>query len=220
MRVYTRIVWDIETGRVLESSLLDYSDHLPVAKCDRAQQQEGRQAEQQTKQTIGTAGANAGQISGNLVPRLEQEAVNPTGYGAFGLGDMKTEALQTGGAASGAANERMRLNAIRTGNAAGLGAGEAASAEGGARASGSALQSILAKNAELKAQQQQQANVQLGNILGENLRAETTAEGILPQDINATVNAGKSGWLQNTEGALDTLSGMGGDAAKAYKLLG
>jgi hypothetical protein len=56
-------------------------------------------------------------------------------------------------------------------------------------------------------------------MYGTDVNAQLKAMGIIPEDINAGLNAGKSGWLQNTEGVLGTLSGMGSSAAGAFKAL-
>ena len=97
---------------------------------------------------------------------------------------------------------------MRTGNAAGLGAIEAGGAGAGARASGSALQSILAKNAELKANQMSEANRGLGGILGEDIRGNIGAEGLVPEDIKTAVGAGQAGWLQNLYGGVNSIANL------------
>lgn len=210
MRVYTRILFDW-TGNILESDSYEY--HGPISRCDRALNAQAQQAGKAATGTAANYGAEGNAIQGSLVPRLERQAENPQGYGAFGLGQMETGAEQSAAGATGAANERMRLNAIRTGNGAGLGAGEAAAAGEGARASGSALQGILAKNAELKASQQQQANTGLQGILGEDIKGQTSNASLVPEDINAGVNADKVGWVQNMTEILNSLRGAGGSSS-------
>ncbi len=217
MRIYTKIVWDCD-GTLLESESCEYTGD--IALCDRAAQSAANQARKTAEGQAGTYGATAQGIEGDIVPRLENEAQSGgPGYGPIGLGDMETEAIQTGAGASGAATERARLSAIRTGNRAGVGAVTAAGAGESARATGGALQAILAKNAQLKAQQREQANQELVGLVGEDIKGQGMEAGLVPEDINASVNAGKSGWLQNTLATIATLTGSGKDTGAAYKSL-
>ena len=204
MRIYTRIFLDWN-GNILESESYDYSG--PLILCDRSLQAQAEQAGKTAASTAGNYGSAAEGIAANVVPRLESEAVNPPGYGPFGLSEMETAAESSGAGATGAAQERARLEAMRTGNRAGIGAITAGAAGEGARGAGSALQSILAKNAELKASQREQANRGLEGVLGEDIGAQGRAEGVVPEDINAAVNAGKSGWFQNLVNMLAAIRG-------------
>ena len=203
MKVWIEVTFDIETGNVSRETFYEYEG--PLALCDRSLQAQANQAEKSAAGTAANYGAEGAGIQSSLVPRLEQQAINPMGYGS-GLGAMETSALQTGAGATGAAQEQARLQAMRTGNAAGLGAITAASAGEGARGTGGALQSILAKNAELKARQQQEANTGLQGILGEDVRGQVANAGLVPENINAGVNAGKSGWFQNLMEYMKTAS--------------
>lgn len=212
MRIYTRIVIDCD-GRILDSDSFEYQG--PLALCDRALTQSANQAGQNATVASGQYGANAQGIQGNVVPRLEQYSANGgPGYGAIGEGQMETEAAQTTAAATGSAAERARLRAMRTNNAGAVGATDAAAAGEAARAGGSTLQQILAKNATLKSQQQGQATTELGNIMGEDIRGQSEEARLVPEDINAGIEAGKSGWLQNALNTFSTLSQAGNTAAK------
>lgn len=213
MKVYTRIVVDMTSGKVL--AVESYQYHGPIALADRALTAQAEQAGKTAQQTAGQYGAAAGGVQANLVPRLESWAGGAApGFGPFGLSEMETAAEQTAGSASGSAQEQAKLRAMRTGNAAGVGATQAASAEGAARAGGSALQDILARNAALKAQQMSEANRGLEGVLGEDIRGQTAALGIVPEDVNAAANAQKVGWLQDTTQMLNALSGLGAGMPK------
>jgi hypothetical protein len=145
-------------------------------------------------------------LAGNLAPRLEQQATNPQGYGASGLATMETANLAGSAATSGAAQQEAKLRAMRTGNAAGLPAEQAAIAGETARASGSGLQDILSKNAMLKEQQRLEANKDLMGLAGQETTAGLDYSKLVPEDINAALNAEQTGWLQNVEGGLGTLA--------------
>jgi hypothetical protein len=213
MKIHTKTTWDIETGKVLFDSFYLYSG--PLALCDRALTQQAQQAESTAAGTAAGYGAQAAGIQGSIVPRLESYAAgNTPGYGPFGLSEMETAAEQTGAGATGAAQERSRLRAMRTGNAAGLGATDVASAGEGARATGGALQSILANNAKLKESQQEMANRSLSGILGEDIGAQTAEAGLVPEDIKTEMAATQSdpwaGWMKQ----FGDVVGIGGNVAK------
>ncbi len=207
MRIHNCTIFDIESGAVLYDSAEDYQG--PLALCDRALQQAADEARTTASGQAGNYGGAGQAVQANLVPRLEKEAVTPEGFGPFGVAEMKTAAEQTGAAASGAAKEEARLRAMRTGNAAGVGATTAAAAGEGARATGSMLQGILAKNAELKANQQDAANKELAGIMGQDYQAQGEEAGLVPRNIEQGLAAGRQGWLQNTEGVIKTLSDIG-----------
>jgi hypothetical protein len=61
----------------------------------------------------------------------------------------------------------------------------------------------------------------LEGLYGEDVNANLKAQSLVPEDINAWGNAGKTGWLQNTLAVINTLKpkgpfggggGGGGDA--------
>lgn len=214
MKIHTKVVFDMETGSVVEDNFYHYDG--PMAMCDRSLQKQGAAAESQAGQTAGKYGSTAGEISGGLVPELQRWTVSPPGYGAQGLAEMQTSALQGARARAGAMEEASRLRALRTGNEAGLGSLEAAEAQGGARGAGSAIQDILSKNAMLKANQQREAMGELGNLYGTSMRGDIGAQDIVPRDIESELAAGRQGWLQNAEGIIQTLGGAGTGAA-GYK---
>ena len=210
MKIFTSVLLDWK-GNIIESESFEYFG--PIAKCDRSLTNDAEQAQKTAVQTAGNYQAAGQGIQQSLVPRLEQQAVNPTGFGAFGLGEMETGAEQTAAGASGAAAEQARLRANRTGNAASLGSVQAAGAGEAAKAGGSALQSILSRNAQLKATQQQQANQGLEGVLGEDIKGNLGAEGLVPEDIKAASEAEQFGWLQDVgQGIKDfkTLTSSGG----------
>src|SRR5690348_11648830 len=111
MRIHTKIVIDIETGRVVEDSFYHYEG--PLALCDRSQQASATDAMRTAEQTGGQYGATAAGISGNLVPQLQRWTVSPPGYGPAGLAEMETRSVQAAKAGQGAAQEASRLRALR-----------------------------------------------------------------------------------------------------------
>jgi len=206
MRVHTVLLFDIESG-ILEFEE-GYDWEGPVARFDRALTNQATQAAQTAQQQAAGYGATAGQIQGGLIPELQRFAATPPGFGTD-LGAMETAAMGSAAAATGASAEQSALRAMRTGNVAGLGAEQVGAAGMAARAGGSALQNILAKNAELKASQQQAALGGLERLTGEDIHGQAAMAGLIPHDIDAAIQAQRVGWLQN----LPTIMGLAGNVA-------
>lgn len=203
MKVYTRVVWDIETGKIVECESYDYAG--PVALCDRAAQAQAKNAFGQDTAAAQQYGAEVGAVQPGLVSQLQSMASNPQGYGHGALNVMQNEAQEAAGATADKTNEALSLQAMRSGNAAGLGAGEVAATEGASRGQLTTIQNILAQNAMLKAQQQEGALQGLGGILGQNISGRANALGQENASTAALTNAGKSGWFQNMTGLMSAL---------------
>ena len=71
------------------------------------------------------------------------------------------------------------------------------------------------ESARLGQQKQQTALSGLQGLYGTDVGAQLKAMGIQDSDINTEIQAGQSGWLQNTMGAIGTLGNLGLGAAKA-----
>ena len=191
---------DWTCSEVVRRETFDYSG--PVAWCDRSLKQESQQGVTEARQTAGQYGATAQGVQGFLVPQLEKFAQAPPGYSPQDLSTMESGAMQTAAGESGAARERATLQAARTSNVAALPGQQAALTAGATQAGGNMLQNILARNAQLKAEQQQSAQRQLGDIYGTAARGQLEAQGLVPKDIEAGAEAEKVGWAQNLEGIM------------------
>ena len=206
MRVHTVLLFDIESGILEFEQGFDWNG--PVARLDRALTNQATQAAQTAQQQAAGYGGAAGQIQAGLIPQLTSMATTPPGFGTD-LGAMETAAMGSAAAASGASAEQSALRAMRTGNVAGLGAEQVGAAGAAARVGGNALQNILAKNAELKASQQQAALGGLERLTGEDIHGQAAMAGLIPRDIEAGIQAQSHGWLQN----LPTIMGLAGNVA-------
>lgn len=212
MRIHTQVQIDLETGRIEHEAGYEY--YGPLACCDRALTQMATQAGKTATQVGADYGATAGQIQSGLIPRLTQQAVEPPGYGPMGLAQMETVQEAQAAAETGAEAEQARLKGMRTGNVASIGAEQVAGAEGASRSMGGALQRILAQNAMLKTQQQEQANRMLTGLAGQDIQAQEAAMRLVPENIRTAIDAQKVGWLQNVLGVMGAVgqlgAGMGG----------
>ena len=86
------------------------------------------------------------------------------------------------------------------------------------KAAAQTSEGVAAKNADVKLQQQQQAESGLAGLYGTDVNAQIGAQRNQTADINAKTEAGKSGWLQDITSGLGTLSDAAGTAIKGYKL--
>ena len=217
MKITLNPSFSIETGELLSHDG-QYEHDGPVILFDRALNKEATQAGQAATATGGALGASAAGIGSSLIPGLERDANNPPGMSPADLANQETMALQTAGGAAGGLKGSLALQAMRNRNPAGLNAATAAVSQGASRAAGQGVQGVLADNANLKQKQMSEAQSGLEGLYGVDTKGMLDAMGLVPEDVNAGVNADKTGWLQNTMGVLGTLGQLGSSAAKAAGL--
>jgi hypothetical protein len=184
-----------------------------------------RQAQQQASDAYKTAdqtsqqyGAAANQVGSTLIPGLEREANNPEGYTPEEMNDQLVAGEQGAGGANAGIVGQANLNAARNRNSA----GESAVLDEAARDKTKQLSenalNVQNKSADLGQQKQTAAQKQLGSIYGTDTSADLEAQGLLPKDVEAESDAGKSGWFQNMTSLITTLSNaakVGGSIAGA-----
>ncbi|MGH9436528.1 MAG: hypothetical protein ACRD22_01205 [Terriglobia bacterium] len=202
MFIATRVVFDMETGECLLHEGYEYDG--PLALCDRSAQSQAKNAGNSALGASNTYGANASAIGTSLTPELQSRATAPPGFGAA-LPGMMGEAAANAAAQAGKASQSARLRAMRTGNAAGQGAVDVGAAQAGGQNETNAIQGILGQNAMLENTQQQNALGALGNLYGQNVSGQLGGINAGVGAANAYTNAGKSGWLQNTMGVINSL---------------
>jgi hypothetical protein len=127
-----------------------------------------------------------------LLPFLNSEITNPSGYGQPALNAMTTATGQAASGATANATEQAKLNAARTGNTAGQSAIIANAARSGANAQTNANNQVQIGNAEEKLKQQQQGAQGLGQVASSDLSGGLGALGLSNEAINAWSNANKS----------------------------
>ena len=199
------------TRRVIDDPLFGTQ---PIAGIKKAQQMAQGAASTATGEA-GKYGSDAESIGALLVPELTKEAKNPTGFNPTDKNAMLVAGEEGAGGATGAVAEEGSLRAARTHNTGALSGvlDEAARAKTKALSENSL--GVEAANARLKEQQRQSGLSGLERVRGGDIQAQLHEQGLVPEDINAWGNAGKSGWLQNTLGTIGTLTG----AAEAGKFI-
>lgn len=212
--------FDIETGKLLSHDGEFFHDKAPLL-FDRQVQGAAKQNAGTANATASTSGDQAAQERGSFVPTLENRAQGKgTGYSPTDLNNMLVAQQEGAGGANATVGGEGRLAALRSRTAGGFAPAldEAARAKGRTLATGGL--DVANANAQLKQQQQTQALNALQGLYGTDTSNQLRAMGLSNEDLNTELNAGKSGWLQNTEGVLGTIGGLGSQAAGAYGSLG
>lgn len=214
MIITTKAVYDIETGKLLAWAGYEYDG--PLWLCDRAAQTQATNAGEEAQGVAGTEQAEAQGIQGTLTPTLEgwltaQHSMSPTQ-----LNEMLTFAGAGTGGATGALGERTELEAARTGNTAGFQSSLDAMAQNRQQALAKASEGIAAQDVQGALARQQMAAGELGKEGEVDTSAALKAMGLQTEDINAEVEAGKSGWFQNMTGLIKSLQGAGASGGSAF----
>lgn len=176
------------TYQEFDQWLIEQAQRMPHLRGDRALQSAATNATNQNA-------ANANSTFAPLSAFANSWINNPPGYGTA-LPGMESTAGQVGNAVASGQQMQATQRAAQTGNAAGLNASQDAIAQGAARGVGQNIQDILASNQQLKTQQQQTGAGLLSGLYN------TSTNAIAPE-VNAGVNAGNSGWLQNLFGGIN-----------------
>lgn len=171
-------------------------------------------ANSKTAQGLSTTyGSNAAANSSVLTPTLNQMATNPQGFSPQTVNNMTTAAMQSAGGAAAGTVGQGNLQAARTNNAGGFAPVAAQAGHDATAQLSDAALGIQNKDAMLKQQQQEEGLSGLQNEYATNVGAGENALGLSNQSLNTQLQAGQTGWLQNTLGVLNGISGLGKSAA-------
>lgn len=175
-----------------------------VQMCDRAAQAAAKQNIANANSVGGQAGANAGQDRGLLAPAFRNDINNPTGYTANQENAQLTAAEAGSGGATSSLMGGVGLEANRTRNAGATSALLDTLARGKQQAAAGAGEKIASDSSKLAQQKRQAALGGVQGMYGQDVGQQMKAMGLSDEAVNSEVNAGKSGWLQNVEGGLNT----------------
>lgn len=214
MIYHTKIVTDMETGKVIYKSLpiLHYGD---VELADKKAKSMAQKAANTATSEGSRYGSSASDISSSLVPELRREATNPTGFMPADLNAMLVGGAEgAGGAASSLAGEA-GLGATRSRNTGALSGVLDEISRNKTRAIGGNALNVQTMNAREKQRQRSEGLSGLERVYGTDVGAELKEQGLVPEDINAMLNANKTGWGKDLMGWVQTLTG----AASAGKTI-
>ena len=162
----------------------------------------------QANNTSATLGGEAQGIGANLTPFLTQEMLHPQGIGQTGLSAETGAALAGAGGAMSAFNGEAAQRAGASRNAGGFQAALDDASRQRMKAAAGSSENIQAQNENLKQTQQQEGAKGLQGMYGTDTSGMLDSQGQEANDINAEVNANKTGWLQNALGLTDSVSGL------------
>lgn len=187
---------------------------VPIAGIKKAQK--AAQGAASTAQASGAKyGSDADTLGSTLVPELTKEATHPTGFNPTDLNNMLVAGEESAGGATGSTVGQANLEAARTHNTGALSAVLDEAARNKTRALSTNALDVSNANAQLKEKQRQQGLTGLEGLFNTDVGAGLKAQSLVPEDINAWSNAGKTGWLQNTLGTISTLTGGAANARQA-----
>jgi hypothetical protein len=163
----------------------------------------------QANNTAATLGGEGQAIGATLTPFLTQEMMHPQGLGQQGITAETSAALGGAGGAMSAFNGEAAQRAGASRNAGGFQAALDEASRQRMKAAAGASEGIQANNENLKQTQQQEGSHGLQGMYGTDTSGMLQSQGQEANDINAEVNASKSGWLQNALAIADTVTGAG-----------
>lgn len=177
---------------------------------DRSAQNQAGAATTTAASTGGQYGSQASQANASIQPTLQSEINNPTGFTPQETNNQLVAGEQGAGGANAGVVGNAGLNATRTRNSGSLAAVmDSAAQRRGQTLSQNAL-GVQNESANLAQKKQQSALGTEAGLYGTDVNAQLKAMGLEPEDINANVNAGKSGYFQNLFGAGPGQPGIAG----------
>ena len=166
--------------------------------------------------TAGGYGAGAQSIQGSLIPTLNRELTGTQGLTPTQQNSLLVAGQQGSGGAAGGLAGAAGLTAARTRNSGALSGTLDQIARAKTQAGSQANLGVANESTQVALDKQKQAQQQLQGLYGTDVSAQLGQMGLANQDLNTELNANKQGWLQNTEGILNTVGNLGKDAAQAY----
>lgn len=203
--------FDIETGKLLYHDGEFFEE--PQMLFDRGAVSQAKSQGKAAAGVSGNAGAEADVDRSSVIPGLIRDVNNPVGFTPQQQNDMLVKQQEAAGGGNAAATGEGKLAAIRTRTAGGFAPAlaEAARAKGRTLATGAL--GVANENAQLQQQKQQQARNQLLGLYGTDTSNMLKGMGLQAEDLQDQLAAGRQGWLQNTEGVLNTIGNLGKNAS-------
>lgn len=198
MRIHTctvSILGDDGKMHVVEDHFYEYAG--PVELADKQAKGMAKNAANTATATAGGYGSAATDISSKLVPTLTQEATNPQGFMPQDLNAMLVKGEEGAGGAAGSLMGEAGLRAVRSRNTGALSGVMGEISRDKTRALGQNALGVQTMNAEEKQRQRSEGLHGLEGVYGTDVGAQLKAEGLVPEDINAMLNANKTGWGKN-----------------------
>jgi hypothetical protein len=178
----------------------------------RDAQSQASQAQSAAGTAAGNYGAQAGTIGAQLLPFETRQLTNPQGMSQRDIGSQLTAGLAGSGGATSGLTGAAGAEGMRTRNPMGFSAALDSAARSQDKAAAGVSEGVAANNANVKLGQQDTAQKTLAGLYGTDVSGQLGAQRNQTGDIDAEVDAGKSGWLQNALGAITALKLKGSTA--------
>jgi hypothetical protein len=175
----------------------------------RAAQSQSKNNYDVANRTATGAASRADQIGSSLIPGLEQQANNPTGYSPQEMNDQLVAGEQGAGGANAGIVGQANLDVARSHNSAGYTAALGEAAREKTRTLSQNALDVKGKSADLAQKKQMYAQGQLGHLYDTNTDENLRAQGLSNEAVQTEVQAGQSGWFQNMQQLIKTLNGAG-----------
>jgi hypothetical protein len=200
------------TSRRVLRDELGFSEPFAGDKKARGQ---GLGAAQTASGTAAGYGGAAQGIGSTLVPQYTQEATNPTGINPTDLNAMQVASQTGAGGAAGSLMGTATDQAARSRNSGALAGTLDQISRNKTQAAAGGNLAIQNMNTQEKLRQKQEGLKGLEGLYGTDVGAQLKAQSIVPEDLDAVAKADESGWQQDLQGWMKSLSG----AAEAAKYI-
>jgi hypothetical protein len=210
MKITTRIVFDCDNN-ILEHEWYEYDG--PVALCDRAAQNEAKSAAANAGSVASQEGSNASALGAQLTPFYRQEMNAQHGFNPGQTNELLNYAGSAAGGGMATAQGAANSEAARTRNTSGFSSALDEAARNRNQTMSQANLGVGAQDVMGAKQLNQEGAAGMQGLYGTDTNAMLGSMGQQQGDINAQVNAGKSGWFQNMTGLLGALGKAGGSVA-------
>jgi hypothetical protein len=208
-RVLLNPTFSIETGELLSHDGESFVDSFPI-RCDRSVQKTAGQNATTANQVGAGFGSVASGIGASIIPGLERQANNPTGFDPTTQNRMLVASQEGAGGANAAITGEGRLAALRSRTAGGFAPALAEAARSKGRTLATGALDVQLENAKLAQEKQRQAQAQLGQLYGTTSADQLKAMGLSNEDLNTQLAAGRQGWLQNMNQTIAAIGSLGG----------
>ena len=204
MRVTTRIVFDYD-GRILEHEFYDYSG--PLALCDRSAQNAAKQAAGTARDTAASEQGNANAEHAQLEPFYRQEMNAQHLYNPEQTNELLNYAGSSIAGSGATAGGEAASEAARTRNTSGFSSALDQNARDRSKVMANANLGVGAQDIMGAKELNQEGAAGMSKLYGADTDAMLKSMGIQNQDIQTQIEAGKSGWFQNMNQLISTLTG-------------
>lgn len=203
----TKAVLDIDTLVWEQTDRVPYNG--PWERLDRAAQNAAKQAANTARDTAAQSGASATNERSALTPFYRSEMTAQHGFNPGQLNELLNFA-GSGAAGAGATGQgQIESEAARTRNTAGFTPALRQNALDRMKTGANANLAVGAQDVMGAKELNQQGAAGMRGLFDTDTATMLKAMGQQNEDIGTQVEAGKSGWLQNTMGMLNTLGGLG-----------